>query len=58
MATDAVQTPVFSLNLRIDAQLHLTPEQFLIGAVVLLTASGLICYAAKQGGADGLAPPV
>jgi hypothetical protein len=24
--TDVVQAPVFSLNLRIDAQLHLTPE--------------------------------
>jgi len=58
MATDAVQTPVFSLNLRIDAQLHLTPEQFLIGAVVLLAAGGLIYYAGKQGGAGSLAPPV
>ncbi|TAM71338.1 MAG: toll/interleukin-1 receptor domain-containing protein [Microbacteriaceae bacterium] len=47
---DAVQTPVFSLNLRIDAQLRLTPEQFLIGAVVLLAVGGLIYYAAKQGG--------
>ncbi len=58
MATDGVQTPVFSLNLRIDSQLHLTPEQFLIGAVVLLAAGGLIYYAAKQSGAGGLAPPV
>lgn len=55
---DAVQTPVFSLNLRIDAQLRLTPEQFLIGAVVLLAVGGLIYYAAKQGGAGNLAPPV
>jgi len=57
-APDALQTPVFSLNLRIDAQLHLTPEQFLIGAVVLLAAGGLIYYAAKQGGTSGLTPPV
>jgi hypothetical protein len=57
-APDALQTPVFSLNLRIDAQLHLTPEQFLIGAVVLLAAGGLIYYAAKQGGTGGLTPPV
>jgi hypothetical protein len=50
-ATEAVQTPVFSLNLRIDAQLHLTPEQLLIGAVVLLAAGGLIYYVSGQGGA-------
>jgi hypothetical protein len=55
---DAVQTSVFSLNLRIDAQLRLTPEQFLIGAVVLVAVGGLIYYAAKQGGVGDLTPPV
>jgi hypothetical protein len=56
-ATVAPQAPVFSLNLRIDAQVHLTPEQLLIGAVVLLAAGGLIYYAAKQGGAGSLLRP-
>lgn len=53
---EAVQTPALSLNLRLDAQLHLTPEQFLIGAVVLLAAGGLIYYAASQGAASGAFP--
>lgn len=53
---DAVQSTVFRLNLRVDAEIRLTPEELLIGAVVMLGASGLIYYAVKQGGVSGITP--